>query len=117
MKGDTTVAKILKMEGVESVTGFPSSPLWESAAKEGIRIIKARTERVGVNMADSFSRASYGKRFGVCILQSNQGIENAFAAIAQAHDDSAPILLLPMGLVRRRIGTLPSFSAVKTTGE
>jgi len=113
MKGKSAVAKILKIEGVEFISGFPSNPILESAAEEGIRFIKARTERVGVNIADGFSRASYGKRFGVCILQSNQGIENAFSGVAQASDDSVPMLILPMGPARRRIGTLPSFSAVQ----
>ncbi len=113
MKGNTAVAKILKMEGVEFISGFPSNPILDSAAEESIRFIKFRTERVAVQVADGFSRASYGKRFGVCAVQYGPGIENAFSGVAHAFADSVPILLLPGGLERRRITTLPSFSAVE----
>jgi len=113
MKGNTAIAKILKMEGVEFISGFPMNLILDPAAEEGIRFIKARTERVGVNMADGFSRVSMGQHFGVCVMQSNQGIENAFSGVAQAFDDSIPILVLPMGPARRRINTPPSFSAVQ----
>jgi len=112
MQGKTAIAKILKMEGVDFVTGFPPNPLHEEGAKEGIRFIKARTERVAVNMTDGFGRISMGKSIGVSAMMPNQGIENAFAGIAQAFDDSTPILVLPMGPRRSRISTLPSFSAV-----
>jgi acetolactate synthase-1/2/3 large subunit len=113
MKGNTAVAKILKMEGVEFVSGFPMNLILEPAAEEGIRFIKARTERVGVNIADGFSRVSMGRRIGVCVMQSNQGIENALSGVAQAFDDSAPILVLPMGPARNRINVPPGFSAVQ----
>lgn len=113
MKGNTAVAKILKMEGVEFISGFPMNPILDPAAEEGIRFIKARTERVGVNIADGFSRASNGRHIGVCVMQHNQGIENAFSGVAQAFDDSVPMLVLPMGPPRRRISILPSFSAVQ----
>jgi len=68
---------------------------------------------VGVNIADGFSRVSTGRRIGVCVMQSNQGIENALSGVAQAFDDSAPILVLPMGPARNRINVLRSFSAVQ----
>ena len=97
MQGKTAVAKILKMEGVEFVTGFPDNPLHEEGAKEGIRFIKTRTERVAVNMTDGFGRASMGKRVGVSVIMANQGLENAYSGIAQAFDDSTPILVLPGG--------------------
>lgn len=113
MNGKTAMAKILKMEGVEFISGFPMNPILDPAAEEGIRFIKARTERVGVNIADGFSRVSNGRHIGVCVMQSNQGIENAFPGVAQAFDDSVPLLILPMGPPRRRINTLPSFSAVQ----
>ncbi len=113
MKGNTAIAKILKTEGVEFVTGFPDNPLHEEVAKEDIRFIKFRTERVAVQVADGFSRASFVKRFGVCITQGGPGNENAFSGVAHAFADSVPILILPSGVERRRISTLPSFSAVE----
>jgi acetolactate synthase-1/2/3 large subunit len=113
VKAKAAVAKILKMEGVEFITGFPINPVIDPAAEEGIRYIKARTERVAVNIADGFTRASFGQRIGVCTLQYGPGIENAFSGVAQAFSDSVPILLLPMGHPRRRL-VPPNLSAVQS---
>jgi acetolactate synthase-1/2/3 large subunit len=110
LKGKTAIAKILKEEGVEFVTGFPYNPLFDAMAEEGIRPIKTRTERVAVNIADGFTRASFGKRHGVCIMQWSAGVENAFAGVAHAFADSVPILALPGGNERRRM-VAPNFSA------
>jgi len=111
VKASTAVAKILKKEGIESIIGFPMNPLLEPLAEEGIRFIRTRTERVAVNMTDGIGRVSAGKQIGVSVMQMNQGLENAYAGIAQAYDDSTPILVLPMGPSRRRISVLPSFNA------
>ena len=100
MKGKTAIAKILKMEGVEFISGFPYNEVFESAAEEGIRCIAARTERVAVDIADGFTRVSNCKRIGVCAMQSGPGIENAFSGVAQAFGESVPILVHP-----RRAGT------------
>ena len=91
MKGNTAVAKVLKKEGIEFITGFPANALFEEAAKEGIRFIKTRAERVAVNMTDGIGRVSLGKQIGVSVIMANQGIQNAYAGIAQAHDDSTPL--------------------------
>ena len=69
MKGKKAIAKILKKEGVEFITGFPMNFVLESCAEEGIRVIKPRTERVGINIIDGFTRASFGERNGVCMTQ------------------------------------------------
>ncbi len=110
MKGKTAIARILKQEGVEFVTGFPYNPLFDAIAEEGIRPIKTRTERVAVNIADGFTRASFGKRHGVCMTQWSAGIENAFSGVAHAYADSVPLLMLPGGNDRNRMGA-PSFIA------
>ena len=110
MKGDTAIARILKAEGVEFITCFPYNNLIDAVAEEGIRTILARTERVAVNIADGFTRASYGQRNGVCAMQSGPGIENAFSGVALAYGDSVPILVLPGGYERHRL-VAPSFIA------
>jgi len=116
MKGNTAIAKILKMEGVEFVSGFPLNPIIDPVAQEGIRFIKARTERVAVNIADGFTRASNGQRIGVSAMQSGPGIENAFSGVAQAFSDSVPILVLPMGQPRRRL-VPPNINVVQSYRE
>ncbi|MBM2825534.1 MAG: thiamine pyrophosphate enzyme, central domain family [Dehalococcoidales bacterium] len=113
MKCQTAIAKILKMEGVDVVTGFPNNPLHEAMATEGIRLIMFRTEQVAVQAADGFTRASFGKRIGVTSMQAGPGLEVAFSGIREAFSDGVPILVLPSGEERRRISTDPFFDAVQ----
>ena len=110
MNGKTAVARILKEEGVGFAACFPTSPLLDAVAAEGIRLITTRTERVAVGIADGFTRASFGKRSGVCFVQNGPGAENAFAGVAQAFADSVPVLVLPAGYDRRN-RKRPLFSA------
>lgn len=110
MDGKSAVARILKMEGVEFVTCFPMNPVLDAVAMEGIRLITTRSERVAVGIADGFTRASFGKRNGVAMVQSGPGSENAFAAVAQAFADSVPILFMP-GAPGRREQKRPNFIA------
>ena len=112
MNGNTLIAKILKAEGVEWIACFPAQKLIDSAAKEGIRPIITRQERAGVNMADGFSRINNGNKIGVFCMQRGPGSENAYGGIAQAYADSVPILVLPGGSPRNRIGVHPAFEAV-----
>jgi len=58
MNGIDLVASILKSEGVEWMACYPSNPLIEAAAKEGIRPIAFRHERGAIMAADGFSRTS-----------------------------------------------------------
>ena len=116
MQGITAVAKILKMEGVDFISGFPQNPVFEAGAKEGIRPIISRNERVGVGIADGFTRASLGNRTGVAAVQNGPGAENAFSGVAQAFSESVPLLFLPGGVPRRRLSP-PSFISSKSFHE
>ena len=91
------VASILKQEGVRWMACYPSNPLIEAVAKEGIRPVAFRHERGAVMAADGFSRMSDRKRFGVVAVQSQAGAENAVGGLAQANADNVPILALPGG--------------------
>lgn len=103
MQGIEAVARILKLEGVEFISGFPQNFLFDAAAQEGIRCIISRNERVGVGMADGFTRASFAQRVGVCAMQNGPGVENSFSGVAQAYSESVPILVLPSGQPIRRM--------------
>jgi thiamine pyrophosphate-dependent acetolactate synthase large subunit-like protein len=56
MRSYAAIAKILKMEGVELVTGYPNSALQDAIAEEGIRPVMFRTEKAAVEAADGFTR-------------------------------------------------------------
>ena len=114
MDGVTAIANILKLEGVDFICCMPSNPLIEAAAVAGIRPIVCRQERTGVHMADGFTRINNGKKNGIFLAQSGPGAENAFAGIAQAYADSVPILFLPAGAARHRLGTDPVFSPTRS---
>ncbi len=111
MNGYDVVANILKSEGTEFLSAFPNQRLIEAGVKVGIRPIICRQERTGVNIADGFSRACNGNKFGVFTMQHGPGAENCFAGVAQAYADSVPILVLPGGEPLSRQGISPTFEA------
>ena len=112
MNGDEVIAKILKAEGVDWLACFPAQTLIDKAAREDIRPILSRQERAGVNMADGFSRIHNGNKIGVFTMQTGPGAENAYGGVAQAFADSVPILLLPGGQPRDRMGVRLNFESV-----
>jgi acetolactate synthase I/II/III large subunit len=89
------IMQLLQREGAEFVVGFPENRLLNSASLLGMRPIIARSERVAVNIADGFARATNGERLAPCVTQYGPGAEAAFGAVAQAYGDRSPILLLP----------------------
>ena len=114
MTGADLVARILKQEGVDFMGVIPFNSLEEAAAKAGIRPLIFRQERVGVNLADAYTRVTNGRGTGVFSMQAGPGAENAFAGVAQAYADSVPILLLPASAPRNRAGVHPTFSPSRT---
>jgi thiamine pyrophosphate-dependent acetolactate synthase large subunit-like protein len=106
------IAQILKSEEVEWLACFPSNPLIEAAAKEGIRPISFRHERGAVMAADGFSRMRNRNQFGVVAIQSQAGAENAMGGISQAFADNVPILVLPGGATLDRAAVRPNFLAL-----
>ena len=110
MKGADAIARILKQEGVDFMGIIPMNTLEEAAAVNGIRPIIFRQERVGVNVADGYSRVTNGRGIGVFSMQAGPGAENAFAGVAQAYADSVPIMLLPASARLNRSGVHPTFN-------
>src|SRR5213593_4189930 len=77
MKVVDAIAEILKREGVEFLSTYPTTPLIDAVAATGIRPVLCRQERVGVGIADGFSRTTNGRRLGVFAMQYGPGAENA----------------------------------------
>ena len=112
MKTIDVITEILKREGVEYLSCFPTTPVLESAARGGIRPIICRQERVGIGIADGFSRVTNGQRMGVVAVQYGPGAENAYSGVATAYSDSVPVLVIPSGHPRERTGIQPHFSSL-----
>ena len=114
MKVVDAIARILKIEGAEFLSAYPTTPVIEAAAKAEIRPVLCRQERVGVGIADGYARVKNGKTLAAFCMQYGPGAENAFPGVATAYSDSTPMLLLPLGHPRDRAQVFPLFSSART---
>jgi thiamine pyrophosphate-dependent acetolactate synthase large subunit-like protein len=113
MHAGAAIAEILKREGVEIVFGYPVNHVLEYAARAEIRPVIVRQERIGVHMADAYSRLSSGEKIGVFCMQHGPGTENAYGGVAQAYGESVPVLIMPMGYARRLAHSHPNYNATR----
>jgi acetolactate synthase-1/2/3 large subunit len=111
MNGAAVIAEILKREGTQFISCYPRNPLIEACAELDIRPILCRQERVGVGIADGYTRIRRGHVNGVFAAQAGPGIENAFPGIAQAFTENVPMLVIPSGLPLERQYLHPVFRA------
>ncbi len=101
MKAENGLVRILKAEGVPWVSTFPVSGINNACGEEGVPNLMMRTERFAVAVADGFSRVSNGKGIGVCSVMGGlnaAGLQVAYGAVAQAYEDSSPILCISRGV-------------------
>ena len=100
MRGADAIVRALEQEGVEYIAGFQGgglNPLWTGLRNsETIKVFAARNERLGVEIADGYARAT-GK-VGVAMTGTGPGATNTLTGIAGAFADNIPVLLL-MGQV------------------
>ena len=103
------IARILKAEGVQWVSTFPVCCVNNALGQEGIPMIMMRDERYAVAVADAFSRLTGGERIGVCSVMGGinpAGLQIAYGALAQAYEDSSPVLCIAGGLPTSATGTM-----------
>ena len=104
IKAANGVARILKAEGVSWVSCFPTNHVNNALGEEKVPIYMMGEERFAVAVADAYSRVTCGKSIGACTVMSNlnaAGIQMAYGAIAQAWEDSSPLLVITEGCERR----------------
>jgi thiamine pyrophosphate-dependent acetolactate synthase large subunit-like protein len=114
MRTIDAIAEILKREGISILPSFPTTAVIEAAAAAGIKPIICRQERVGVGIADGWSRVRNGKPVGAFAMQYGPGAENAYAGVATAYSDAVPLLLLPLGHPLERDRVFPNFSSIRS---
>src|SRR5262252_1984597 len=91
VKAANGFARILKSEGISWVSCYPTNHVNNALGEE----------RFAVAVADAYSRVTCGKQIGVCTVMANlnaAGIQMAYGAIAQAWEDSSPILVIAEGV-------------------
>ena len=101
VKAANGFARILKSEGIPWVSCYPTNHVNNALGEEGVPILMMGEERFAVAVADGFSRVTCGKQIGVCTVMANlnaAGIQMAYGAIAQAWEDSSPLLVVAEGV-------------------
>jgi thiamine pyrophosphate-dependent acetolactate synthase large subunit-like protein len=99
----TTVAEAivqrLEQHGVEHVFGIPGThnlPFYDALSRSPITHVTPRHEQGAGYAADGYARA--GGRPAVCLVTSGPGLTNVVTAVATAHADSVPMLVLAPGM-------------------
>ena len=101
IKAANGFARILKAEGIPWVSCYPTNHVNNALGEEGVPILMMGEERFAVAVADGVSRVTNGKQIGVCTVMANlnaAGIQMAYGAIAQAWEDSSPLLVIAEGV-------------------
>ena len=101
------IARILKAEGVRWVSTFPVCCVNNALGREDIPMVMMRDERYAVAVADGLSRVTNGKEIGVCSVMGGlnpAGLQIAYGALAQAFEDSSPVLCITDGVPAGSIG-------------
>src|SRR5260370_3973720 len=89
------IARFLKARGVDRIFGLQGGhiqPIWDHAARQGIRIIDVRHEAAAVHMAHA--HAELTGALGVAMATAGPGVTNTVTAMANASLARPPVLLI-----------------------
>ncbi|MEM9626745.1 MAG: thiamine pyrophosphate-binding protein [Pseudomonadota bacterium] len=89
------IAKALLERGVDRIFGLQGGhiqPIWDHAARFGIRIIDVRDEGAAVHMAHA--HAELTGKLGVVMVTAGPGVTNCVTGMANASLARAPVLLI-----------------------
>ena len=102
------LARILKAEGVPWVACYPTNHVNNALGAEEVPILMMREERYAVAVADAFTSCQEADRCLYLMGGLNAaGIQMAYGAVAQAFEDSSPILVITAGVGREAV-TIPT---------
>ncbi|WJR65331.1 5-guanidino-2-oxopentanoate decarboxylase [Neorhizobium sp. CSC1952] len=100
-----TLIDLLEVNGVDVVFGIPgvhTVELYRGLAASNIRHVTPRHEQGAGFMADGYARVS-GKP-GVCLVITGPGLTNIITPMAQAYQDSVPMLVISGVNARATLG-------------
>jgi len=108
VKAVNGLVKILDQEKVKYVCTFPTSHINNAVGEEGApNLFMVRDERYAVSVADAIGRLSNGKQIAACTVMGGvnaAGTEMAYGAMAEAYEDSVPLLCLTDGIPPNVLG-------------
>lgn len=107
MTGGQAVIQTLKANGVTTVFGIPglhNLPIYDALyhERDAIRHILARHEQGAGFMANGYARST--GRPGIALVTTGPGAGNAMTALADAHRDSVPVLLVASQVASSLLG-------------
>ncbi len=115
--GRKLFSKALQAEGVDTIFAYPGGMINDLVDElykmEDINVILARHEQALVHEAEGYARAT-GKP-GVCLVTSGPGATNTITAIADAHYDSIPLVVITGQVPQPLIGN-DAFQEVDIVG-
>lgn len=89
------VASFLVARGVDRIFGLQGGhiqPIWDALARLGVRIIDVRDEGAAVHMAHAHAQLAGG--VGIAMATAGPGVTNCVTAMANAHLERVPVLLI-----------------------
>jgi len=89
------VASFLVARGVDRVYGLQGGhiqPIWDQLARHGVRVLDVRDEGAGVHMAHC--HAVLTGQVGIAFATAGPGVTNCVTAMANAHLERVPVLLI-----------------------
>ena len=101
----------MKQEGIDTIFTYPVNPIIEAAAVADIRTIVVRQERIGLHMADAYSRLSSGKRSAFSRCSTARGPRTPSAAWRRPTPSPRRSSCCPPGYPRRLAHYYPDFNS------
>lgn len=114
--GAQIVCKLLERQGVSTLSGIPGGailPLYDALYESPLRHVLARHEQGAGFIAQGMARVT--GRAAVCLGTSGPGATNLITAIADAKQDSVPLVAIT-GQVARSLLRTDAFQEVDTFG-
>jgi acetolactate synthase-1/2/3 large subunit len=95
LHGGRLVAKRLKAHGVTklfTLSGGHLFSIYDGCREEGIELVDVRHEQSAAFAAEGWAKAT--RQPGVCALTAGPGVTNGMSALASAHQNASPLVVL-----------------------
>jgi acetolactate synthase I/II/III large subunit len=95
LHGGRLVAKRLKAHGVTklfTLSGGHLFSIYDGCREEGIGLVDVRHEQSAAFAAEGWAKAT--RQPGVCAVTAGPGVTNAMSALASAHQNASPLVVL-----------------------
>ena len=95
LHGGRLIARALRAQGVSklfTLSGGHLFSIYDGCRAEGIDIVDVRHEQSAAFAAEGWAKVT--RSLGVCALTAGPGVTNGISAIASAHENHSPVLVL-----------------------